>query len=875
MSERKEQLERLLAAQPDGLARREFLTRMGAALAFAGIGACTRAPREEIVPYVVQPPEVTLGRAKHYASVLVLDGYATGVLVETHEGRPTKIEGNPDHPASLGATSAIDQAAVLSLYDPVRARGVKERGEISTWEQLAGTLKSVNRGLWFLLEPTSSPSTIALIETIRARYPDCRIVYHAPASPRNEWAGSKLAFGKVLEPRHDFYEANVVVSLDGDFLMHGPAHLRAAREFAKARDSRRLYAVGPLLGVTAAHADHRRTMRAADVPSFAAALLRELESAETNDRFLRALARDLRANKGNAIVLAGASQPPVVHALAMRMNEILWKNGFAVRYAPSAIHEAGTDAHDVEALRAALAAGQVECLVMAGVNPVVTVPGLAVEKAKTSVCLSLYETATTRASTFSVAEAHPLEAWTDARAFDGTISVGQPTIAPMHDGRTVLDLLSLFVDSTKNSHDLVRARFADDRAWRTALKRGVVAGSGIAPIDTKTQKVEAPAAAPLGLELVRPLDPHLHDGRFSQSAWLLELPAPITKLTWTNAATIAPALATKSGIVDGDEIEIRAGSARVKVAVVVVDGQADDSIVLTLGWGGKHGVDAYPLDGGPVSIVKTGNRRTLARSQLELSLESEERAKAVLHGKPAPKRLSLYDPKKPSAPKQWGMAIDLAQCTGCNACVVACQAENNVPVVGEEEVRKGRLMHWLRIDTYREKDEVAAQPMLCQHCEKAPCEYVCPVGATVHGDEGLNEMVYNRCVGTRFCSNNCPYKVRRFNWFDYHQDEPVVAQLVHNPDVTVRERGVMEKCSFCVQRIREHHLQKGEGEPVTACQQVCPSSAIVFGDVANPDSEVSEQHRSPRAFAALSELGTEPRVRYLGRTRNRNPEIDS
>jgi molybdopterin-containing oxidoreductase family iron-sulfur binding subunit len=963
----------------DPIARRDFVKLLGAALGLAGLGGCTRAPSEEIVPYVVQPPEVKPGRASHYASALTLDGYATGVLVESHEGRPTKVEGNPDHPASLGATGVYEQAAVLSLYDPSRARATKRRGTVTSWADVASALASGayagrrGRGLHVLLEPTSSPTMADLLADLRARWPEATVHFYAPASPTAAWDGARLAFGRVLEPRLDLTRADVIVALDADFLSSGPANLRLARQFADRRrlvyatDSmNRLYAVEALLSVTGTAADHRLRLPASEVSAFAAALLHAVRGAElpgggvpealrapmaNHVRFVDAVARDLLAHRRRSVVIAGPGQPALVHAMAHAINAALGNLGSTVALAPSPILEAGERSHDLGALAAALEAGEVDTLAVLGTNVAYTAPAdrrLALDRARQSVYLGIYEDETARSCTFSVAEAHALESWGDARAFDGTVSIVQPLIEPLFGGRTALDVVAVLAGAppSRTSYDQVRARAASaspgpsqaDDAWRRALTRGLTDDPPLAPVDVPfawrsiagalaragAEVPGASAGASAGardLELVFPLDARVHDGRFTNNAWLLELPEPVTKLTWMNAATLGPDTAARLGVKTGDEIELTHEGRTVRAPALIAPGQAESTVGLALGWGREGseelarglGASAYALrtSRAPhfargVTVHRTARRHDLPITQRHRGLEHRDeqilqhvtleehrrRAASPPAGTSAPRTtkrpLALYDVRPRSTEHQWAMVVDLSACTGCSACVVACQAENNVPTVGRDGVLRGREMHWLRIDSYLTGDphnpEVLRQPMLCQHCEKAPCEYVCPVNATVHSSDGLNEMVYNRCVGTRFCSNNCPYKVRRFNWFDYHRAETGTEQLVHNPDVTVRERGVMEKCTFCVQRIREHELRRRTGRagptdraakaPLqTACQQACPTRAIVFGDQLDATSAVARLARSDRAYAALDELGTVPRVRYLRKVRNANPEL--
>lgn len=951
-------LARMLDEVRDPVARRDFLVRMGAALGLAGVTGCTRAPREQIVPYVVQPPEVTPGKPTSYATATVLDGYATGILVESHEGRPTKIEGNPEHPASLGASSAFDQASVLSLYDPSRAQAVKQGGTASTWQAVASALASGpwtaagGKGLQIVMPPTSSPTAAILLKEIRARHPNAAITFHAPISRRNVWQGARLAFGRVVEPRYDLHSADVVVALDADFLAHGPAPLRLSRHFADRRrlgrpedGMNRLYAIDSLLSVTGVSADHRRRVGHGEVMAFAAMLFGAIASGKVppwasemvapHRRWVDAVVRDLLAHRKRSLVIAGDRQPAVVHAMAHAINAALGNVGATVTFGPSPIVEAGEASHGH--LAESLENSGADTILLLGVNAVYGSPAERpiapiLARTRNTAYVGLYDDETARACNIAIAEAHPLESWGDARAFDGTVSVVQPLIDPLFGGRSSLEVLAVLAGRKPTSaYDLVRERFKDDPTrLRNTLRRGVEAGTAfdvvadlpapdlgtiatvLASSFARSERHREVPEVERSFDLALSPDPHTYDGRFANDAWLLELPSPIGKLTWTNAATIATETAAALDLTNGDEIEIRAGERSVLAPVLVVPGQDAGTVGLSLGWGrtagaelaSGRGANAYalrPADEGyhvpGVTLRKTGKRQDLPITQIHHGLEGRD--DAIAHhatlrewtskeskskdSKPK-KSLSIFNPPAMTAKRQWGMAVDLAVCTGCSACVVACQAENNVPTVGADGVRLGRAMHWLRIDAYavgsHELPRTISEPMLCQHCEKAPCEYVCPVNATVHSEDGLNQMVYNRCVGTRFCSNNCPYKVRRFNWFDFHRTETPKEQLVHNPDVTVRERGVMEKCTFCVQRIREYEIRervdsKARSKPLqTACQQACPTGAIVFGDVADPASQVAKLHRDERAFAVLDELGTEPRVRYLAKIINDNPDLE-
>jgi Fe-S-cluster-containing dehydrogenase component/anaerobic selenocysteine-containing dehydrogenase len=938
------------------LGRREALKLLGASVMLSGAAGCSRAPRGKIVPYGVQPPEVTPGVAQHYATAMSLDGYATGLIVESHEGRPTKIEGNPDHPASLGATSVLEQASILSLYDPARAQGLLRRGLPQSWRKLTESLLDVRAanggmdGLHLLLEPTSSPWIGALLAKLGRL--GARVHYYAPVSRAAVWEGTRLAFGRALDPILDLRRADVIVSLDADLLASGPFHCRYARQFADGRRVRsshdpmnRLYVVEPMLTVTGATADHRLRVKARDVAAIAAALLRET-GPNVTDRpdwfnaiseplhqwreapevaaWVRAVAKDLSVHKGRSLVVAGESQPAVVHALAALLNAALGNVGQTVSFLVPAILDAGTDAHGLSPLLSDLDAARVNTLVILGGNPTYMAPadlgfGKRIEAAKTTAYLGAYDNETAKSCEWLIPFAHYLETWGDTRALDGTLSIVQPLIAPLFGGKTAGEILGVLLgrvdgrgyDGLVDYWKHERADF--DAMWSASLKLGLVFGTAVRAEEVKVDPtgiarvLGTPPRASSALEIVLRADAKVHDGTFSNNAWLLELPDAMTKITWGNAALISPATAARFGFAAEDVVELSVSGRKVRAPVFVMPGHADDSIALALGYGregdeelGKVGVNAYRLRTSEgtffsdrLEVAKTGEKQLLATTQEHWSMEHRPIAReTTLHkyqddpsqvsGAHGAKR-TLYQ-LRPDAPNQWAMSIDLNACTGCSVCVVACQAENNIPIVGEEGVRKNREMHWIRLDRYfsgSENDpQVDVEPMACQHCEKAPCEYVCPVGATVHSPDGLNEMVYNRCVGTRFCSNNCPYKVRRFNWFDYNRDKSAPARMLMNPDVTVRARGVMEKCSYCVQRIRETEIHSRiQGRPIpdggvkTACQQACPSNAIVFGSLGDPSSEVSTLHANERTYKVLDELGTEPRTRYMVRLRNPNPEL--
>jgi molybdopterin-containing oxidoreductase family iron-sulfur binding subunit len=986
---------------PDSLNRRQFLTLMGASLALAGLSGCSvrPAPSTTIHPYVRAPEEVVPGKPLFFATAMTLGGAAVGLLVESHLGRPTKIEGNPDHPASLGATDLFNQASILTLYDPDRSQTVTLLGKTSTWDAALGELPvgrqpsigSAMReqhgrqgaGLHILTETIVSPTLAQQLQDLLKAFPRAKWHQYEPLARDAAFQAAEMAFGKSVNAYYDFKKADVVLSLDADFLTCGPGNLRYVADFMAQRRIRsteagagqarmnRLYVVEPAVTNTGARADHRLALRAGEIEVFARALAAKLGISAgsgqggvsgTHDQWVAAVANDLEQHRGRCVVLAGDRQPPAVHLLAHVLNDRLGNVGRTV------FHTAPIEARPVNQLESLhelvedMSAGRVEVLVILGGNPVFTAPadfrfGEVMQKVPLRVHLSLYQDETSRLCHWHLPEAHYLEAWSDARAFEGTASIVQPLIAPLYHGRSAHELLSALVHQLQApGQDIVRASWnkhwqEHDHAgrfeefWQTALHDGVVAGTQFptqpAPLKKGWEEhLQAPAPSTgQGYELVFQADPTIYDGRFANNGWLQELPKPITKLTWENAAIMSPATARELGVGLGsyahggehggyhpEVIELQLQDRKVRAPVWIMPGHADRSITVYLGYGrdaagkvggttgAKVGFNAYELRttdhlwfAPDLKVRKTGERTLVACTQQHHVMENRAVVRAgtleEYHQKPAfaaereeeeereetrvaRKPLTLYQPYDYSPPKnKWGMAIDLTTCTGCSACVVACQAENNIPVVGKEQVAAGREMHWLRVDRYisgpaDHPTEFHFQPVPCMHCENAPCEYVCPVEATVHSAEGLNDMVYQRCVGTRFCSNNCPYKVRRFNFFAFADYATASLRQQYNPDVTVRSRGVMEKCSYCVQRIRHAQLDAevegrpiADGEILTACQAACPAEAIVFGDINDVKSKVKQWKDSPLHYALLADLNTAPRTTYLAAVRNPNPEL--
>lgn len=718
----------------------------------------------------------------------------------------------------------------------------------------------------------------------------------------------------------------------------------ARRRPEEGRELNRLYAVESNFTVTGAMADHRLRARASDVASIALALARELnvtgaelkvlgESGGRQRQFLAAVAKDLLARRGRSLVVAGPRQPAEVHALVAVINQALGNAGQTVSYTRPPYPPADSLAA-VQKLSEDLAAGRVSTLFVLGGNPVFTLHATAdwaaLFRKTTAVVLAADENETWKTAAWQLPEAHPFESWGDVRALDGTVSIRQPQIQPLYGGRSALEVAALIAGrAERRGYDLVRSFWsaqwgADaESKWKKALYEGVIEGTASPRVDVKADAPRVFAAAqsamkpaPAGIEIVFYPSWHTLDGRFANNAWLQETPDPMTKLVWDNAALLSPATARRLGVKDGDVLEISAGGRRARCPALVLPGHADDSVSLQLGFGRSacgrvgrgvgHRVEALRTASnfwfGSAEVRRTGATYKLVTTQEHHTLiepitrlkrhniveeftlgEYRQRAEHGRHERHPP--TDLFPGFDYSKGYQWGMTIDLSACIGCNACMVACTAENNIPVVGKDQVSKGREMHWIRLDRYfsGEEDDPQAvmQPMACVQCEKAPCESVCPVAATAHSPEGINEMAYNRCVGTRYCLNNCPYKVRRFNFLNWNKDVPEVRKMVFNPDVTVRMRGVMEKCNYCVQRIEEKRSQaKAEGrrpirdgEIVTACQQACPADAIVFGNINDPESRVSKLKREARDYSVLEELNTKPRTSYLARVRNPNPEL--
>jgi molybdopterin-containing oxidoreductase family iron-sulfur binding subunit len=969
----------------DPKGRREFLKLMSASLALAGVGACVKQPPEQIVPYVRQPEDMVPGRPLFFATAVPFAGVAMPALVESHEGHPTKVEGNPQHPASPGGSSVFAQAAILDLYDPDRLQAVRYRSEVRGWGDFLSAIKAAlgtqkakgGAGLRLLTETLTSPSVAEQMTLIQQAFPQAKWHRWDPAG--------RFGADVSTDATYDFERADVIVALDADFLGCGPASIRYARDFAGRRRAaadaeagdggapamNRLYSIESTPTLTGAKADHRLALRASEIEPAAQALAdgspRQLANANAAT-FLAAVAKDLQAHRGRSLVIAGDYQPATVHQAARRLNETLGNVGTTVSYTPTIELNPVDQADSLRDLAQAMEAGQVDLLVILGGNPVFTAPadlkfGERLAKVALSVSHSSHPDETSFLCHWNVPAAHPLESWGDARAFDGTVTVLQPLIAPLYDGRTIQEVLAVFIDAQagKSAHDLVKDYWARAHAgsvggwritdpagapfksaasmWKHVLHDGWVPGTatagaeatGAAPAGTPAGPPDrTPALAPRAsdatrttggsLEIIFRPDPTIWDGRFANNGWLQELPKPLTKITWDPAAWMSPKLADEKGLRDSDLIELRYRGNTAKLPVVIVPGHPEQSVTVFYGYGrqvtgrvGSSGdtttrdFDVYKLRtsdalffGSGLEIAKVG-KYLIARTQEHHLMENRAPVRVAdieQYRKDArvierqgdekpPRTLTLIPEWDYSQHYKWGMQIDLTACTGCGTCTIACQSENNIPVVGKEQVDKGREMHWIRVDHYYEGNpedpnsiKTYHQPVPCQQCENAPCELVCPVGATTHSAEGLNDMVYNRCVGTRYCSNNCPYKVRRFNFLLFQDWDTPNWEPLRNPDVTVRSRGVMEKCTYCVQRINLARIEAKrldrriqDGDIVPACAAACPADAIVFGDLNDPSARVTKLKARERSYGLLENLNTRPRTTYMAALRNPNPEL--
>jgi molybdopterin-containing oxidoreductase family iron-sulfur binding subunit len=963
----------------DSFSRRNFIKIMGASLALAGLSGCVIQPAEKIVPYVKQPEEIIPGKPLYFATAMTLGGIATGLLARSNEGRPTKLEGNPEHAGSLGATDVFAQAEILSLYDPDRSKTATYRGEPKTWQSFVAEFrgkieesrKDGGTGVRFLTETVTSPTLIAQFKQILAELPNAKWYQYEPVNKDNANAGAKLAFGSATNTVCNFAKAERILTLDADIF--GGQNVRYLKDFAKGRHvghegeankMNRLYAIETTLSLTGAKADHRLAVKPSEMLEVAKAVAKAVGVAGAtstySNKWVEVMAKDLAEHKGKSLVVAGDNQSPAVHALAHAINATLQNVGQTVTYTDPLSPSEVLQSDGLKALIGEIDAGAVKMLVILGGNPVYNTPSdLKLDKGRMEkvplrlhLANSIDETG--ELCQWHVNNKHFLEMWSDTRAYDGTATIIQPLVQPLYDGKSAHEIVQLFAKENfeKKEMDIVKDYWkanglADEKAWRKAVHDGSVANSALSAkavtLNSAFLSQPAPASTASGnVEISILPDPSVYDGRYTNNGWLQELPNPLTKITWENVALVSPKTAadlklnqtreadqqaggtegkafvnTKGGNLFSDLVEITYQGNKIsqKVPVWVQPGQPDGVVTLFLGYGRTKagrvgtglGYNAYEVQKsdamwfGKGEITKTGETGTVASTQTHFNMEDREDevlrvfdyetweadAKDLhQHDEYDKSMFPRYDYSQEVTKNKWGMAIDLNSCVGCNACVIACQSENNIPVVGKEQVERSREMHWMRVDAYFEGNDVNQpdtlhfQPMLCQQCEQAPCELVCPVHATVHSAEGLNDMVYNRCIGTRYCSNNCPYKVRRFNFTLYQDWDTRQYKLMRNPEVTIRSRGVMEKCTYCTQRISAARIEAEkegrevrDGEIVTACEAACPTDAIVFGNLNDEKSRVAKLHKDHRKYNVLNSLNTQPRTIYLAGIRNQNKEM--
>jgi MoCo/4Fe-4S cofactor protein with predicted Tat translocation signal len=954
----------------DPVSRRGFLKLMGASLALAGMAGCTKQPDETIYPYIKAPEDLILGKPMYFATAHPFSTGAVPLLVKSDEFRPIKIDGNPEHAYNQGGSDPYSQGTLLDLYDPDRSQHVTFEGEGREWEEFAEALREKvsstkdGTGIYFLSATITSPTLARQWQELQKAYPKAKLVQYDPAL-----AGTSMADG--MNVRYDLTGADVIVSLDADFLSSAayPGFHRLVRDYAGRRKHpengmNRLYAVESTPTTTGMKAEHRQGLRASEIPAYAAALAEAVGVSGVNvpsyawtdeqQKFLAALAKDLKANAGKCAVLPGLYQDPSVAALALAINNALGNVGKTVFIAPDpAIPMPSDQLGDFKALVTDLNTGKVDWLVILNANPIYDAPAdldfaNAFNQAKIVAHLGSHYDETGHQAHWHIPAAHYLESWSDARAYDGTVSIVQPMIDPLYGGKTAHDvfqallndpMLSAYAAVRETQKSNIKGDF--ETGWRKALHDGWIEGTAYdktsKPASVAAFKGSVPAPTPKdALEIIFRPDPNVYDGRWNNVGWLQELPKPVTSLSWDNAAIVSGAMLTKLGVEEDDIVELCVGNGKVKAPVIVAPGHPENSVTVYLGYGREfagrvgsgQGFNAYLIRNTWAPFYATGSIRQvpgkwgiaitkshyqdhrakflLGQGNGDNSLEADEalgprgiiRYATLEEFKANPNfahegdtretpslDTSLFPNWAYNEANAWAMSMDMNSCTGCNACIVSCYAENNIPVVGKQQVRIGRNMQWIRIDTYFEGDLAAPrahfQPMNCQQCENAPCEQVCPVGATVHTPEGLNIMVYNRCVGTRYCSNNCPYKVRRFNFLLYSDYETESLKLMRNPDVTVRSRGVMEKCSYCVQRIQEAKIRADkenrnirDGEIVTACQQACPAGAIVFGNKNDPNSRVSKLRAQQRTYQVIADINTRPRTTYIAEVLNPNQELE-
>jgi molybdopterin-containing oxidoreductase family iron-sulfur binding subunit len=917
--------------------RRDFLKLLGFSFASAALASCTRMPVEKAIPYLNQPEDVVPGVPNWYATACAGCPSACGLLVKTRDGRPIKIEGNAESPLNAGGVDstgrasggvcAVGQATVLSLYDDARLKGPLVDGHSASWGDVDALVTrelaeiSSSGGKIVLLTGTlPSPSLRSLVGEWLRKFPNSEHVAYDAVSASALLEAHEIAYGERALPRYLFDKAKVIVGLNCDFLGTWISPVEFTRAYASRRKpdgewvSRHIQ-YESRMSLTGANADLRVPINPSEELAVATSLLNEL----LTQKITSETAKELWSHRGESLVVSGTNDLSIQIAVAA-INDLLGNVGKTIDLDNPSFQRQGDD-RALARLIEDLNRGRVAALVMMGVNPAYDLPNAAafsqaLKKVRLTVSLSDRLDETSSLAKVVAPESHALEAWSDAQPNAFTYHVQQPVIRPLYDTRPASESLLRWMGRSESAYDYVKGYWRDNLShlpWDHCVRSGFLA---LMPreIGARSFKREAlasvgaPGQAPLqgnALELQFYESITLRDGRHANNPWLQELPDPVTKITWDNYASVSPATAKELGLQEGDVVAVKTDRGSVEIPVQIQPGQASKTVSVALGYGRtrcgkageKVGVNAFPLIGSvSATLGKTLRRVELAATQTHHSME----------GRPIALETTLAEYKRnPAAGNErhgelktlwaehdysgalWGMAIDLSACTGCSACVIGCQSENNVPVVGKDEVRRRREMHWIRIDRYysgsEDNPETVHQPMMCQHCQNAPCETVCPVLATVHSSDGLNQQVYNRCVGTRYCANNCPYKVRRFNWFDYaHNDKfdfnmnSDLGAMVLNPDIVVRSRGVMEKCSLCVQRIQEKKLDaKKQGRPLKdgeiqpACAQSCPAQAIVFGNLNDPESRLAKLNHDGRFYHVLEELNVRPNVGYLTKVRNK------
>ena len=962
----------------NGLSRRNFLSLIAASVALAGLEGCKK-PVQKIIPYVEAEIGTIPGIPNYYASTIPFKNNALGVVIENHDHRPMKIEGNEKHPTTLGKSNSFSQASTLEMYDPDRARGVKFQGKKVDWNEYLKFAKSINesngKGLAVLMQESSSPTIKSIQNDFKKNLPNANWIVYEPVNNENVYAGIELAFSKKLQPLYRLENAQIIVSLGSDFLGVDDNNIYHTRKFAQNRDivdenstMNRLYVAESSISSTGTSADHRLNVPQHEMENLLAELAYELKLLglkidakkvkSANNLWIKAAAKDLFDRRGESIIIGGSSLSKEFHQLITLINYSLKA---PIDYYPLNMSQISS-LKNLKSLCKDMENGKIDNLVILGANPVYDSPsdfGFAesLKKVKNAVHLTNIIDETSKLCSWNIAMNHYFECWGDAMTYDGHVSIVQPQIMPLFDSRSVIQVLSPIVYSTEQSaYDTVKNVWKStiiksgnfEREWEKALHDGLYKKPILKKVNVKPiAKVSTAILNDYSLdndmfEIVFTPSSSVYDGRYANNGWLQEIPKPVTSLTWDNAALISMKVAKKLNIKNGQMLEINVGNNSIKIPAFITPGQNQKSITLELGYGRKFsgrignevGFNVYPLrDSTNPSFILNGSIKVLnetyplASTQDHHGLEDDKYAapgfddlankeaqsripelvkqstldyykdnpdwvqKKVEQHKPDKKRSwadhSMYNPDWDySKGPQWGMSIDLTSCTSCNACSIACQSENNIPVVGKQQVMNGREMHWIRIDNYFAGDpdnpEVSTQSVACVHCELAPCESVCPVAATTHSSDGVNQMTYNRCLGTRYCANNCPYKVRKFNFYNYTKDLPEVVQMAMNPDVSIRFRGVMEKCTYCYQRISAARITaENEGREIrdgdfqVACQQSCPADAIKFGDINDPNSEVSKAKRRNRDYALLAHLGTAPRTTYLAKIRNQNPMLVS